>query len=122
MLRDQFQEAGPGQSIGKFFLQERFVIRKFSAQAGRYLPSQRVIFLIHRMNPPEDHHAADVQCPVAFFAESLVTDAVAYLIMLPDSVKLVAGFRAMEIQPAVLFTIPVVQRNSLRVIVVSEHG
>ena len=122
MLRNQFQKAGPGKGVDKFILQIGFIICKFSAQVNGDFPSQCVILFIHNVHPSEDDHAADVQGPVAFLPEALVTDTETDLVMLPDRIQFMTGFRTVELEPAVFFAVPVIHRDTIGIVIITQHG
>ena len=87
------------------------------------LPRDLIYFVpvLYDLNAPEHDHAADVQRPLAFPAVSAVINAERHFVMAPDRIIPVSLHPGVKIELAVLFTIKVVDRHAVRIIVVSKH-
>jgi len=120
MFYCQFQTAHPWECIGQFLLNIGFIIRELPAQVRADFTF--LIFILYDAYPAEDDHAVYIQRPFALLPEAFIHHTVTDFVTGSDCIGLMAGLRAMEIELMVFFRVPVIQRNSIRISAVTDHG
>ena len=119
MFRDEREHERPRSGSSDFLLNIFFIICEFIAeQTGN--PAD-FFSVCNNLNMPEDDHAADIQRPFPVPAEALIIYAEGSLVMAADRIDLVSLHTAVEIDLSVIFTVKMIQRHTVRIIIIAQN-
>ncbi len=119
VFRCQLKALNPRQGIFNLFFQVFLVIGELAAKVGTDLFC--LLRILHQLHAAEDDDAVDVERPLAFLAIALVIDAVADLVAGPDGIELVALLGAVEVELAILLTVPVVHGHAIGIALLPKN-
>ena len=98
----------------------RLILREFVTESAA--DRDDAVMIPDHFDPAEDDHAAKDQRPAVFFPDTGITDAERCFRIAQHRIDLVAGPAAVKVDLSVLFAVVVVQRHSVGIAVIPEHG
>ena len=119
VLRCEDEYAYTGTETGYFIIYIGSIIRKAETEPAADIESFLVI--LQHFDAAENDYAADMQGPFAFLMPAAVIDTEGGFGIAPEGIYFMAGFTAVEIEFAVFLVVVMVDRQTIRIAVITDY-